>query len=136
MKNRNSKERKNAPVFSGVLEYFPDALMAVAELSKIGNDKHNPGEALNWSRDKSTDHGDCLVRHQLEYNKTDEDTGLPHAVSVAWRALAQLQTLLEDTQDEKEGGVYYTNLPQSEDYTPGKYALGTTSYRNTPYSEN
>ena len=143
MKNRNSKERKNAPVFSGVLEYFPDALMAVAELSKIGNDKHNPGEELNWSRDKSTDHGDCLVRHQLEYNKTDEDTGLPHAVSVAWRALAQLQTLLEDAQEEevvtrsevKDTGVYYTNLPETEQIARSKYALGTTCYRNTPYFE-
>lgn len=127
MKNRNSKERKNAPVFSGVLEYFPDALMAVAELSKIGNDKHNPGQALNWSKNLSNDHGDCLVRHQLEYNKIDEDTGLPHAVSVAWRALAQLQILLEEGEDEF-GAI---DLSKGE-FNGNHSSTGTKCDRNKP----
>ena len=122
MKTRDSKERKNAPVFSGFCEYFPDAMMMVAELSKIGNDKHNPDQPLHWSKGKSNDHGDCILRHQLEYNKIDEETGLLHAVSVAWRAMAQLQTLLEDTQD-------------TEQVARSKYALGTTCYRNTPYEK-
>lgn len=91
----DSNERKNIPVYSGVLAYFPDALVAVARLSRKGNDKHNPGEPLHWARDKSTDHADCLVRHQLEFDQIDEEDGEYHAVKVAWRALAQLQTLLE-----------------------------------------
>ena len=87
--------RKDIPIFSGVLRYFPDALKAVARLSKAGNDKHNPGEPLHWARDKSNDHGDCLVRHQLEFDQLDPETGEYHAVAVAWRALAQLQLLEE-----------------------------------------
>lgn len=87
--------RKDAPVWSGFFKYFPDAIMEVARLSKIGNDKHNPGEPLHWSREKSGDHADCLLRHQLEYDKIDPEDGMYHAVKVAWRAMAQLQILLE-----------------------------------------
>lgn len=47
----------------GLLKYFPDALFEVARLSKTANDKHNPGEPLHWSKDKSADHADCIVRH-------------------------------------------------------------------------
>jgi hypothetical protein len=97
MITRDSQERKDAPVFSGVLAYFPDALVEVARLSKIGNDKHNAGEPLHWSREKSADHADCIVRHQLEFDRKDEN-GMFHAVMVAWRALAQLQLLLEKDQ--------------------------------------
>lgn len=92
-----SASRKATPIFSGALRYFPDALAAVARLSKAGNDKHNPGEPLHWSRGKSNDHGDCLVRHQIEFDQIDPETGEYHAVAVAWRALAQLQ-LLEETK--------------------------------------
>lgn len=91
----NPAERKNTPIFSGCLRYFPDALAAVARLSKSGNDKHNPGEPLHWSRNKSDDHGDCIVRHQLDYEQIDPDSNEYHAAAVAWRALAQLQLLEE-----------------------------------------
>jgi hypothetical protein len=96
-----SAARKATPIFSGVLCYFPDALAAVARLSKQGNDKHNPGEPLHWSREKSNDHGDCIVRHQLDFDKIDAETGEYHAVAVAWRALAQLQLLEELKRDSK-----------------------------------
>lgn len=105
----DSKARKDTPIFSGVLRYFPLALAEVAKLSLIGNDKHNPGEPLNWSRGKSTDHGDCLVRHQMDAGTIDPDTitarfpeGLLHDVHVAWRALAQLQVALEAKQAEPD----------------------------------
>ena len=92
-----SAARKAAPVDSGFLKYFPDAIMEVSRLSKSGNDKHNPGMALQWSKGKSNDHGDCLVRHQMEVGTIDPDTGFDHAVAVAWRAMAQLQILLEES---------------------------------------
>ena len=91
----DSETRKNTPIFSGVLKYFPDALAAVARLSKAGNDKHNPGQPLHWSREKSSDHGDCIVRHQLTFDQVDPESGEFHAAGVAWRALAQLQMLEE-----------------------------------------
>ena len=90
-----SAERKAMPVFSGCLNYFPAALQLVSVLSRLGNEKHNPGEPLHHARGKSMDHGDCITRHQLEVGTIDPDTDLDHAVGVAWRALAQLQELAE-----------------------------------------
>ena len=98
MMTKDSKERKDAPVHAGFNAYFPDAIVEVARLSQTGNDKHNPGEALHWSRDKSSDHADCIARHQLEFDQLDDD-GYLHAVKVAWRAMAQLQVLLEMRKD-------------------------------------
>ena len=96
--NTDSAARKDTPIYSGVIRYFPDALAEIAKLSKIGNDKHNPGEPLHWSRGKSTDELDCLVRHLLEAGTLDTD-GILHDVKIAWRALANLQKLLEQVRD-------------------------------------
>lgn len=89
--------RKSQPVYSGVLKYFPDALLAVAKVSKLGNDQHNPGEPLHWAREKSTDQLDAAVRHIIDHAKglpVDSDGG-SHLAKAAWRILAQLQLLLE-----------------------------------------
>ena len=91
----DSQARKNVPLATGCLYYFPAALAEVAKLSKIGNDKHNPGQPLHHARGKSVDHADCILRHQIDVGTIDPDTGLDHAVMVAWRALAQLQELCE-----------------------------------------
>lgn len=88
------KERKKLPVTTGVLDYFPDALAAIAEVSRVGNDQHNLGETLHWDRSKSTDHADCIGRHLLERGKLDSD-GLRHSAKLAWRAFAQLQLEIE-----------------------------------------
>jgi hypothetical protein len=40
----DAKKRKAIPVVTGVLDYFPDAIAAVADLSRVGNDQHNPGQ--------------------------------------------------------------------------------------------
>lgn len=94
----NSSERKQVPMVTGVLDYFPDALAAVAKVSRAGNDKHNPGEPLHHTRFRSTDHADSLLRHLVDRGKIDEDTGQRHSAEVAWRALALLQEEIE--QDE------------------------------------
>ena len=86
--------RKAVPVFSGALRYFPRAIAAVAELSRVANDQHNPGEPLHWARDKSADHHDCLARHLLQAGEVDSD-GQLHSAKVAWRALAALELELE-----------------------------------------
>lgn len=86
--------RKQYPVASGVLDYFPDALIAVAEVSARGNQQHNPGKPLHWDRAKSGDEGDALIRHFLERGTRDTD-GLRHSAKMAWRALALLQKELE-----------------------------------------
>lgn len=92
----DSEERKEIPLFSGVLNYFPLALAAVARLSKKGNDKHNPGQPLHWSRGKSDDHEDCILRHLVDVDTLDPETGeYEDAKALAWRALAKLQILEE-----------------------------------------
>lgn len=90
----DSKARKEIPVCTGVLDYFPDAIAEVARVSKQGNDQHNPGEPLHWAREKSTDHADCIARHLLERGTRDTD-GMRHSAKLAWRALALLQVELE-----------------------------------------
>jgi len=92
------EERKNLPVGTGVLDYFPLALLEVARVSKIGNDQHNPGQPLHWARGKSTDESDAMMRHFLE-RYTKDDDGTYHAAKMAWRALAFLQKLLEAERD-------------------------------------
>ncbi len=86
--------RKARPITTGVLDYFPDALLAVAECSRVGNEQHNPGEPLHWAKEKSTDEADALVRHLLDRGKRDTD-GVRHSAKVAWRALAMLQREIE-----------------------------------------
>jgi hypothetical protein len=90
----DSAARKDIPLASGLLDYFPAALAAVAELSRVGNEKHNPGEPLHWARAKSSDHADCIMRHLIERGAIDTD-GMSHSVKIAWRALALLQEELE-----------------------------------------
>lgn len=88
------KARKRFPLASGVLDYFPDALVAVAEVSWHGNEQHNPGQPLHWNRAKSQDFADTIVRHLLERGSRDVD-GLRHTAKLAWRALAMLQVEIE-----------------------------------------
>lgn len=86
--------RKDIPIATGFIDYFPDAIAAVAELSRVGNDQHNPGKPLFWDRTKSTDEADCLMRHFVERGTIDTD-GVRHSAKVAWRALALLQKEIE-----------------------------------------
>lgn len=92
----DSAARKGTPITTGVLDYFPAALAAVARVSKFGNDKHNPGEPLHWTRGKSNDHADAIARHLIDRGKIDPETGMTHTAELAWRALALLQTELEE----------------------------------------
>src|SRR5579859_2210416 len=96
----DSTERKHAPMFSGLLAYFPDALFAVAAHSYASNEKHNPGEPLHWSRDKSADHKDCIVRHMTDIAATPDniDFEIEELKAASWRSLAALQIALEKKQ--------------------------------------
>lgn len=91
----NSADRKKLPVCSGVVDYFPAALAEVARVSRVGNDKHNPGQPLHHARGKSMDHSDSIMRHLIDRGGIDPDTGLLHSAELAWRALALLQEELE-----------------------------------------
>lgn len=94
-KMSKAQQRKRMPVYSGVMQYFPDALLAVSECSMAGNNQHHENKPLHWDRNKSNDHLDCLARHLIDADKIDDD-GIAHLTKVAWRALAALQIYLED----------------------------------------
>lgn len=94
----DAKARKGFPLCTGLLDYFPNALLAVAEASRIGNDQHNPGQPLNWARPKSGDEADALLRHLIDRGKIDTD-GVRHSAKVAWRALALLQKEIEQAEN-------------------------------------
>ena len=105
----NPSERKDVPLFSGLVRYFPDALAYVARVSLAGNKQHHPDEPLHWDRAKSTDEHDALLRHLFEAGTTDID-GLLHSGKVAWRALAALQKEIES--DERINKAVADTLPQ------------------------
>ena len=107
MEVTDSKTRKGMPLFSGCISYFPDALLAVAEHSRKGNDKHNPGQPLHWAKDKSSDQADCIARHLVDigpnWDNIDPEFNSLHATALAWRALALLQTVLERQKAQDAG---------------------------------
>lgn len=101
----DSNERKDYALFRGCLRYFPAALAGVSKTSKLGNDKHNPGQEMHHARNKSQDHGDCIIRHLLDVDdlmaakergeSLQEELILNEVSSMAWRALALSQELHE-----------------------------------------
>ena len=94
-----AKKRKETPIFTGVLKYFPDAIREVARASFEGQKQHNPDKPLAWDREKSGDELDALSRHLLEAGTIDSD-GVRHSTKVAWRALANLQKEIEKDREE------------------------------------
>ena len=95
-----SKDRKEKPVYTGVLKYFPDAILEVARCSFVGQEQHNPDKPLHWDRSKSGDELDALSRHLLDAGTIDTD-GVRHSAKVAWRALANLQKEIENEKENK-----------------------------------
>lgn len=95
----DAKARKDIPIYSGFWKYFPLAIAAVAELSRIGNDQHNPGRPLAWDRSKSGDELDALARHLTDEaaGTTKDADDVLHLTKVAWRSMAALQKVLENT---------------------------------------
>jgi hypothetical protein len=115
---QGDRERKDAPIYRGVLGYFPAALFEVAAHSLESDRKHNANNptAPNWARGKSADHEDCILRHLIDAGARRSadlaaamtggeppsgssalDARRYHLRSLAWRALALLQEDCEAT---------------------------------------
>lgn len=95
--DNDAQSRKQQPVFTGVVKYFPNALRYVSHVSFVANEQHNPGTEVHWDRNKSQDELDALMRHLCDHsiNELDDD-GLLHMGKIAWRALAKLEKMLEN----------------------------------------
>jgi len=91
------KARKAIPIFSGFMKYFPKAIAAVAQLSAIANEQHNPGTPVHWDKDKSSDELDALARHldEIAAGVVYDDDRVLMATKVAWRGVANLERLLD-----------------------------------------
>lgn len=102
---KEDKDRKGLPVFEGVIKYFPDAILEVAKVSRVGNDQHNPGQPLGWDKAKSTNQTDTALRHMMDHHAfgTRYDTdGTRHLAKAAWRTLAALQLDIEAEREDKQ----------------------------------
>jgi hypothetical protein len=101
---KEAQRRKQSPMYSGLIAYFPDALEEVSHVSFVGNLQHNPGQPLHWAKEKSTDEPDCLIRHLTDHARGDkfDSDGVRHLAKAAWRSLANLQ---RDIDKEKSNGT-------------------------------
>jgi len=101
----DAKARKNLPVCTGFLYYFPDTIVEVARVSWVGNEQHNPGQPLHWARGKSTDQMDSAVRHIMDHIENPIDTdGTYHLAKAIWRLSAELQLLKEREREKADTG--------------------------------
>ena len=90
--------RKTLPIWTGVIQYFPDVWAEIAKVSQAGNDQHNGVETpVHWDRTKSKDQMNTAFRHMLDYaagQRLDTD-GTLHLAKCIWRLCAELQLDIE-----------------------------------------
>ena len=80
----DAAERKTYPIYSGFINYFPNAIAAVSHLSYKGSQQHQPDQPTQWDMNKSGDELDALMRHMIDGDWEQ----------VAWRAMANLERKL------------------------------------------
>jgi hypothetical protein len=90
------------PLLRGVLQYFPRALQAVAEVSAHGAAKYT-WKGWETVPDGVARYGDALARHLVKEaaGPLDQDSGLLHAAHAAWNALARLELILREQEAVK-----------------------------------
>ena len=91
-----------APVRRGLLEYFPRACLAVAQVSFFGAMKYK-WDGWKTVPDGINRYGDAQVRHVCKAKidgPYDPDSGLAHAAHEAWNALARLELMLIEEENK------------------------------------
>lgn len=93
-----------APVRRGLLEYFPRACLAIAQVSASGAKKYawNGWESVENGIDR---YGDAEVRHickSVIEGEVDKDFGHLHMAHEAWNSLARLELILREKQANGE----------------------------------
>lgn len=89
-----------------MIEGFPRALEAVAEVTTYGAKKYTPN---GWKSvpDAEKRYTDAMYRHLLKFSAgeiIDKESGLPHLAHACWNMLA-VQELVLRRQNEKESYV-------------------------------
>lgn len=91
-----------SPVRRGLLEYFPRACIAVANISAFGANKYTWG---GWKGvlDGINRYGDAGARHICQAaieGRVTEDSQMLHAAHEAWNALARLELILIELEED------------------------------------
>ena len=90
-----------AAVFQGLIDYFPRACLAVAEVSTFGASKY-AWKGWETVPDGINRYSNAGMRHKLYEamgEKFDRDSGLLHKAHDAWNALAALELTLRKTDN-------------------------------------
>lgn len=89
-------------LWRGVFEYFPRAIQAVGDISTFGARKY---AWAGWEgvEDGIARYSDAMVRHLAKEGTGetfDPDSGLLHAAHAAWGAMARLELILREMENE------------------------------------
>lgn len=106
------------PIFRGLLDYFPRALMSIAEVSEVGSKKYC-WKGWETVEDGINRYSDALLRHMCKDSSgevRDIDTNLLHKAHTAWGALAVLELYLR----EQEKKVLELKLMEQEEQKEAK----------------
>ena len=94
-------KKEKAPLYWGLINYFPRALTEVAKVSTFGAAKHQTlFKDKRWLDPDYTPemYDDAIVRHvfdrAVEGEINEKDGGCYHLAQIAWDALARLEKLL------------------------------------------
>lgn len=107
----DSQARKDTPLLATVFGYFAAAMAGLARHCVRSNAKHNQNEPVHWARGKSTDHGECSLRHLIDTEEIKawlrRNPGHPDHAAVlmtleheydarTWRSAADAQEFYEE----------------------------------------
>jgi hypothetical protein len=88
------------PVYQGAIDYFPRAILAVAEISDHGAQKYDwkGWEAVPNGIVRYTNAGMRHVFKEVIEGPYDKDSGLLHKAHAAWNALATLELYMREME--------------------------------------
>jgi hypothetical protein len=104
-----------SPVWRGLLDYFPRACRAVADVSLFGATKYS-WKGFEAVEDGVKRYADAGARHIVDESiegPITKDSGLPHKAHKAWNAFAELELFLREQENNANstselGHITYT----------------------------
>lgn len=93
-----------APIYRGVLSYFPRAVAGVASVSAFGARKY-AWNGWCYVPDGLGRYSDALLRHLAEEGKgevVDQDSRLAHHLHSCWNALARSELMLIEEEKNRQ----------------------------------
>ncbi len=99
----NFKYDHGKPQAALILSEFARALIEISKLGTFGLKKY-PNNDWQKTTNGINRFSDALMRHQLTEMsgiKSDEESNFLHATHIAWNALARLELILIDQENQK-----------------------------------